>query len=52
MKEKICPRCKKEKQDINFMWGCIIDEKMVFCVMVCKECDDELDIKHYEQDNE
>jgi transcription elongation factor Elf1 len=38
----MCPRCKKERDDVHFMWDCMIDGKMQLMVDVCEACDIEM----------
>ncbi len=40
-----CPRCKAENKNCCYMWDCIIDNKIDLCVMVCEQCDNELNKK-------
>lgn len=40
--EMVCPRCKKDKDSVRFMWDLMIDGKQELCVEVCEECDEEI----------
>ena len=51
MEKNICPCCKKEKDPISFMWDLVIDGKQEMCVLVCEDCNKDLNLKTYQNEN-